>query len=318
MPKIRAYSKSPQSYQALLNKFKSRNLAVSDEYLAVSHLKHIGYYRLVGYGLPLEIKGSENQRTRRFPDGLSFETLVLIYNVDRDIRTLLLGAIERIEVSIRNTINHELACKYHSAHWYMDAGLFSENKDFSHSDFLRQIKSHTAHSATSGSEREKKREVFIQHYFNQYDTPEYPPCWMVAEILPLGAWSIVFQHLKHSKDRKIISREFDLSPITLQSWLHALTYLRNLCAHHARLFGRKLVITPNKDKQLPLLGENYLYNFVCVIHQLLNVISTDANWIDDLNDIFEQLPANYLEHYGFSESWLENPFWLHERKESLL
>lgn len=310
MPENRLYSKVPQSYEALIEKLRSRNLTITNADSAISHLKNIGYYRLIGYGLPLEIKDENEQRTRCFPDTIDFETILNAYIIDRKMRLLLLGAIERIEVAVRNTINHELACKYQNAHWYMDSTLFNESDEFSHSELLRQIKNHTSKSALSGSDREKRREIFIHHYYSQYDEPEYPPCWMVAEILPLGSWSKVYQHLKVSKDRKLISRQFDLAPRTLQSWLHALTYLRNLCAHHARLFGRKLVIRPNNDKGVPFVERNFLYNSICVTHRLLKSISPETSWIDEVHDLLEELPDELLPHYGFETNWLEEPFWL--------
>nr|WP_317188062.1 Abi family protein [Acinetobacter gerneri] len=69
----------------------------------------------------------------------------------------------------------------------------------------------------------------MHHYYQAYVTPEYPPCWMIAEVLPLGSWSKLYEHLVQSKDRKQVSKQFDLSPELLESWLHALTYLRNVC-----------------------------------------------------------------------------------------
>ena len=306
----RTFNKPPFSYPDLLNKLKERGLLISDEDFATAHLRNIGYYRLIGYGLPLEEYNDEGARTGNYKSETQFDDLVNIYITDRKIRTLLLSALERVEVAVRNIINHELACKYGSAHWYMDANLFKTSDDFSHADFLREIKRHTQKSAEPGSAREGKREVFIHHYYSQYDEPEYPPCWMVSEILPLGSWSKVYEHLGISKDRKLISKQLDLAPATLQSWLHSLTYLRNICAHHSRLFGRKFVMRPNQAKGTPFLNENRLFNYVCVVYRLLKSISPDSTWIDKFHDELEPLNEFLLAQYGFSTNWLEDEFWL--------
>lgn len=73
---------------------------------------------------------------------------------------------------------------------------------------------------------------------------------MIAEVLPLGSWSKLYEHLVQSKDRKQVSKQFDLSPELLESWLHALTYLRNVCAHQGRLFNRTFAFPPKQGKKL--------------------------------------------------------------------
>ncbi|WP_349293799.1 Abi family protein [Marinobacter sp. M3C] len=39
----------------------------------------------------------------------------------------------------------------------------------------------------------------------------------------------------------------------LQSWLHTLTIVRNICAHHARLWNRELGIKPELPKKASFL-----------------------------------------------------------------
>lgn len=310
MPELRTFNKPPFSYEQLLNKLSERGLSIADRGSAAVHLQNIGYFRLRGYGLAFEQYDPNSKRIGQYKQATCFDDLVGIYNTDCKIRTLLLNAIERLEIAVRNIINHEMACKYNDAHWYMDSGLFKESGDFSHAGLLNEIKRHTLKSAEAGSDKEGKREVFIHHYYNHYDQPDYPPCWMVAEVLPLGAWSKVFEHLCVSKDRKIISRQLDLAPATMQSWLHSITYLRNMCAHHSRLFGRKFVIRPNKAKGTPFLDENRLFNFVCIVYRTLKTISPDSNWLDGFCDQLDTLKPELLTHYGFEVNWLDENFWL--------
>ncbi len=90
-------------------------------------------------------------------------------------------------------------------------------------------------------------ERFIEQFsqdINSYDEPALPPCWMLIELLSLGTWSIVYENLANRKDKKNIAQFFDLSPIELGSWLHALTYIRNLCAHHSRIWNRHFTVKP--------------------------------------------------------------------------
>ncbi len=308
MPKNNEYNKKPISYQCLISKLIDRGLHIDALDKAEKYLENIGYYRLIGYGLPFE-QFHAGQRLGRYTNGTEFEHILNAYIVDRKIRILLLSAIERIEVTLRNTINHTLGCKYDSAHWFMDQTLFNTSARFSHTGLLKEIHRSAGKRITTGSNKEKQREIFIHHYYNNYDTPDYPPCWMVAEVLSLGSWSKVYEHLANSKDRKLISRRFDLPPATLQSWVHSLTFLRNICAHHGRLFGRKLPLPPSKDKSLPLQENNYVFNFICVIWYMLKTISPNSDWLDQLDDELERLTSD-SNFYGFPKDWLDNQFWL--------
>ena len=310
MSELRTFNKPPYSYEQLLNKLTERGLCIADRDSAEANLRSIGYFRLIGYGLAFEQYCQNGHRIGQYQQNTSFDDLVGIVTTDRKIRSLLLSGIERIEIAVRNMINHELAWQHKTAHWYMDSALFKESKDFSHAGLLNEIKRHTLKNAEAGSNKEARREAFIHHYYNHYDQPDYPPCWMIAEILPLGAWSKIYEHLKISKDRKIIARQLDLAPATMQSWLHSITYLRNMCAHHSRLFGRKFVIRPHKAKGIPLMDENRLFNFICIVFRTLTTLSPDRNWLARLHAELATLDTRLLQQYGFEKNGLENDFWL--------
>lgn len=60
------------------------------------------------------------------------------------------------------------------------------------------------------------------------------------------------------KDKKIIAEGFDLFAPLLESWLHTLTVIRNICAHHARLWNRELGIKPASPTQKDFCWPSYL------------------------------------------------------------
>lgn len=310
MSNQKIYQKKPLTYQALIKKLHDRGLTISDPAGSISHLKNIGYYRFSGYCLPYYQLDNQGHSSRIFVEGTSFDDIMQTYIVDRKLRVLLLSAIERIEVALRNVINHEIGCKYDDAHWYCNPSLFGSSTHFSHSALLKEVKRHTAKNAAPGTDKARQQEVFINHYYSHYDLPELPPSWMIGEVLSLGSWSKVYEHLDASRDKKLVSRQVDLSPPVLHSWLHAITYLRNICAHHGRLFGRKLVIRPSQAKNLPLDQENRLFNFICVIFFLLKKVSPETTWLDIFFDETKELTALELENYGFSEDWYDHDFWI--------
>jgi len=298
-----SYLKRPLSYEDLLARFASRGLLISDPSKAVTYLQNISYFRLTGYGLAFEKFSDEKQRLHQFKEGASFDGVLRAYIIDRKIRLLIIDAIERIEVSIRGTINHEMSCSYDNPHWYMTENLFVNSDHFKHHDFIRQIRTITARNADPDTDKQLRREQFIDHYYSQYNDPDLPPCWMIAEVLSLGSWSKVFNHLKESRDKKRISKQYNLSPVTMDSWLHALTYLRNLCAHHSRIYYRPLVIKPKQDKDLPFDPVNRFSTYAAVIYWFLLQINPSSSWYERLFDLLSELPLEEHIHYGFTSEW---------------
>lgn len=310
MPKT--FSKTPISYQDLLQKMQTEGLVITAPDAAIKHLKQISYYRLKGYALAFRQHDALGNRLKTFQQDTKFEDLTNISAIDGELRSLVLAAVDRIEVEVRNVINHELAIKYNNAHWFLDTSLFSTTPQFNHPDFLRQIAQHTAKKADAGSDKEKRRETFIHHYYQVYDSPDYPPCWMIAEVLPLGTWSKLYEHLAVSKDRKLIAKQFDLAPDVLESWLHALTYLRNLCAHQGRLFYRKFVFQAKVAKKLPLQSNHQLFDYMCIIFWFLKEFNHEYDWLDRVEKVINRCPKVMLAHYGFEDDWLDlySDFWL--------
>lgn len=74
-----------------------------------------------------------------------------------------------------------------------------------------------------GHEGNKTRRSFIKHYYETYNSPDLPPCWMVFEELSFGTVSIICARLQLIHLKKI-ARVFDLHHSILKSWLHSIIY----------------------------------------------------------------------------------------------
>ena len=95
-------------------------------------------------------------------------------------------------------------------------------------------------------ETRRSRELFVTHFKDQYF--EYPdlPIWMVCEVASFGSVSRLYDNMLKS-EMKGVAQRYGLQPTFLASFLHAFVYLRNVCAHHSRLWDKSLSIKP----QLP-------------------------------------------------------------------
>ena len=281
---------------------KDRGMILPNEDRAKHYLRFIGYYRLSGYWFPFQYR-DDSELHDHFRPGTDFETVLDRYVFDRQLRLIVMDAVERIEVAARAAISNRMS-EAHGPHWYLDKKHFLSS--FKHSDFVRRAK------AEAGIEpfKAKKQTDFIKSYLEKYDTPPEPPSWMIFEVLPFGSISMVFGNL-NDDDKKAIAAEYSLPRARLQSWLHAASHLRNLCAHHSRVWNREFGVKPSvsKSERGHVLQADRFYNHAVAMQTLLKIISGDTHWGKRLQNLIATQPNIPLAHMGFPENWTEQQIW---------
>ena len=165
-----------------------------------------------------------------FKEGSFFDMVFTLYCFDKELRKLVSAELEKIEVAIRAKMIYELSHNY-GPYWFINPDLFSSRDELAST--LKSFK--REHSRTD--------EEFIKSFNIKYTDP-LPPSWMMLEISSFGSLSSLFQNLNSGSDKRIIAAYFGLDDGTFISWLHHLTYVRNICAHHSRLWNRKMSIRP--------------------------------------------------------------------------
>lgn len=289
------YSKKALSSTEQVSLLKSRGLIIPDEKSAIHTLNHINYYRLSAYIYPL-LKDKENHL---FKDNSSFQNILDLYNFDRELRLLFLDAIERIEVSLRTNIIYVLSLKYDS--------FWLSKKEF----FYDELK-YIAQITKLKEEFARSDEKFLKHYFDKYEQ-EIPPTWISLEIATFGLISLFYQNLKSNKDMKEISNRYGLNRITFTSWLHTLTYVRNICAHHSRLWNRELGVQPSIPKTTGGIWLNKsaaykndrIFYVISIIIYFLKVVNHADSFIAKLNALIINYPMIDLAAMGFPKNWKE-------------
>lgn len=293
------FNKPPLTIAQQVEQLATRGLAIPDTARAAHYLAHLNYYRLRAYWLPLE----HNSQQHLFKDGASFEHALDFYVFDRKLRLLLLDAIERIEVSLRTQWAYYLAHQY-GPHAYLNAQLFKDSTK------------HARSLAALSEEVERSDETFIRHYRETYSYPLLPPIWAVCEILTLGQLSRWYQNLAHAADRQGIARTYRLDEKVLTSFFHHLSIVRNLCAHHSRLWNRRFVFTPMLPKRPAGLSSYFnssaprsLYNTLVIVRYELAIISPASLWEDRLMTLLREHPAVEPKAIGFPENWKDMDIW---------
>ncbi|HEX8255638.1 MAG TPA: Abi family protein, partial [Thermoanaerobaculia bacterium] len=212
-----SFSKPALAWEQQVELLQQRGMLIEDPKQAEFYLTHLNYYRLVGYTLPFEA----DHATHRFAPGTTFADVLNLYIFDRELRPLVLDAIERVEVSARSRWAYEIAHR-HGPHGFLDPKLAKKQHLFQRN----------LHSLQE--EADRSDETFMQHFRDQYSETR-PPSWAVCEVMTLGQLSKWFTNLRPMQTRGAIAAAFGVDERVLQSWLHHLTYVRNVCAHHSRL-----------------------------------------------------------------------------------
>lgn len=256
---------------------RSRGLSIPNEDEAGHYLRFIGYYRLSGYWLPLT--DYNRNGSHAFRKGATFTDVLKLYRFDRELRLLVMDAIERVEVAFRACVSDFMSEKS-GPHWYLNKAEFYRPE--AALEFGKKIMEETGY-AEGGRGR---GHAFLVHYFAKYSHPPLPPSWMVCEVLSLSTWSKAFENLALREDRKRIASHFGLDPKVLESWMHAVSYVRNLCAHHARLWNREFTIRPMiaNEFKAELKDNSRFFAQVFVLRVLLEKACPQTKWWERLGE----------------------------------
>lgn len=145
---------------------------------------------------------------------------------------------------------------------------------------------------------------------------------MAVELLEFGPLSILLKGMRF-RDRRDIARKYGIQdPQYLTSWIHVLCDIRNICAHHARLWNRNLVNQPrlpSKGSIQPLdhlhtssTTQQRLYSALAIGRFLLRTIDPQTKWPQRLKahiKSFPQSPYIALSDSGFTQNWDSEDLW---------
>lgn len=295
------YTKPPLSFEQQVDLLVQRGMTIPDRNRAQHYLAHINYYRLRAYWLPFEQPAAKGDHC--LIAGTSFDDVLSLYVFDRQLRLLLIDAIERVEVSLRTRWAYVLGMNYDS-HAYL------------RSDIFRDIDKYRRCRDSLEEELQRSHETFIEHYRRTYTNPSLPPLWAACEVMSLGQLSKWFDNLKRHADRKEIARPFGLDEAVLRSFLHHLTHVRNLCAHHSRVWNRRFTFTMRIPRQPARIAgwfnaqeDRKLYNTLVMLGYLLSVISPDSKWVTHVKQLMVAHLQARPEDMGFPKNWENLDIW---------
>ena len=295
------YNKQPISLAAQIDILKKRGMIFDNEQEAKTVLENISYFRLAGYWRTMELEGLP----RMFRTGSRFKDVVARYQFDSELKTLVFSAIQKIEISVRARIIHYFSMA-HGAFWFLDSRLAENDELFdANLSYLR-------------TELARSHDEFITEHFRKYDEPDMPPAWKTIEIASFGTLSKLYKNMNDNAVKKQVAHSFNIPQHKcMQSWLAALTIVRNTCAHHARLWNAHFSLVPRMNEGMRgrwIANRNYaadrIYPSLCCIAYWLNTIDRENTFVSDFKALLEKYPSINPYSMGFPSMWKQEPLWI--------
>ncbi len=297
------FDKKPLTIDGQINLLIDRGMDIPNKDKTRQLLSNISYYRLSAYWYTFL---DHPKTAHKFFPNTTFDSVLNTYIFDRKLRLLIFDEIERIEISLRTKLIYEY-CLEAGNNWYEQKNLYRGKDAYFYK--LQEILI---------SEMNKTSEVFIRHYRKKYTSPANPPAWMALELASFGQLSMLFKNLKPNPARKQVAAHFGVDEVVLESWLESLSYVRNACAHHMRLWNRKLPKTPIVPKN-PMFqwlktnpaskDENKVYLSLCIIAYLLSRVSPGNSFSKKVKQLLSEFPDIPLHYMGFTNNWQNEALW---------
>ena len=271
------YAKPALTIEEQIKLLESRGMEIEDRDFAERALETVSYYRLSAYAFPYRSSAQPD----RFVSGTTFSRVWNSYRFDRRLRSIVLDGIERVEIATRTKIVNRLSTQY-GAFAYRDAANFAAPLDMVR--FSKTL-------SFIDDETNRSNEEFVAHYRRTYDSSNGMPLWMAAEVMTFG-------NMLKKRDKKAIAIDFGLNADTFETWLKSLNFVRNVCAHHGRLWNRHLAIAPGipmkdpkwHERRYPIVPHR-IYSVLCILKQLIDVIAPQSGWSARFMGLLTEFPS---------------------------
>jgi abortive infection bacteriophage resistance protein len=304
------YTKPSLSIQDQVAQLQARGLIITDINKVTDLLAHVNYFRLEAYWYTYY----DNSLTGHFfVKSITFELIWSHYCFDRRLRAHISHALERIEVSFRTQFAFNLSQTFGPFPLNLNTLNFSQREWNSNLLDLQKT-------------CQDSKELFATHFYAKYSN-DLLPIWALVEIQSFGQVVFYYKKIKSLNIKSHIGSVFGLNPRELASWLHHLSYIRNICAHHSRLWNKRFTILPMPPQRTisqdfnsrwifapythtgdDPYNERRLFNTILIIDYLLSKICSDNIWKTELLALMKNYSID-ASRMGFSNGWESDSFW---------
>jgi abortive infection bacteriophage resistance protein len=295
--KTNYYQKPQISVEDQITLLKSEGLIFMDEEKANHLLQNISLFRFKSYLKPFRL-----QNSKTFKPNSTFEAAYSLYKFDSELRKMICSELEKIEVSIRAQLSLTIS-QNAGIFWFTDSSNFKLKQ--LHNNLLTILK----------SELNRSDEEAIVDFRTKY-TNDFLPSWMTFEISSFGTLSKLYSWLNSGPSRRQVASYYGLSDTVMISWLHSLVYIRNICAHHGRLWNKQMSINPIVPRKLKLpfvsipKETKKLYYILSTILYFLQTVNPKNTFVSRFTQFIDKYPQVDLNAMGFPKDWQQEPLWI--------
>lgn len=293
------YQKPPLSFEEQADQLICRGLVADREEL-ITRLKAVNYYRLSGY---LYTYRNPNDTFRQ---GTTLRDVWRRYTFDRRLRIHLLDAIERIEVAVRTRLAYVFSHRF-GPFGYLDSKNLPNISQGQYDDW----------HVTLAEEFRRSKETFVRHFREKYGDEHHElPLWMAIELMAFGTMLRMYDGVDATIQAEVAA-EFGFSDRVFHSWLVALNGVRNICAHHQRLWNRELGLKPAipRERKYPewhkpvAIANNRMFAIITITKCLLSKIDPGSGWAGRFIALLDRYPEIPRPNMGIPDRWRESPLW---------
>jgi abortive infection bacteriophage resistance protein len=224
--------------------------------------------------------------------GTTLGGILDIYNFDSQLRLVMMDAVEKVEIWLRTALTYEIAHRC-GAFGYLKKSSF--NRGFKYQTFRKTLR----------DEQQRSKESFVQHYRTKYTAENHLPIWMATELLTFGTLSMLYSQLPLDSKRAIADK-LGLADNVLANWLQSTSYLRNMCAHHSRIWNRKFATSPKvlkKDPRWKKVEQGKIYASMLSLEHILEKIDPNNGWLSRIKELIRKNPHIETRLMGFPSDW---------------
>lgn len=310
---MQAYTKPAKSNQQLIQHMQAKGLQISDQQLALDTLKNINYYRFKIYLVPFW-----NEAAGKYYPNARFEDALQLYHFDNELREIVFSRIGNLEIALRTKLDQTLTQHTNNPFWYLGDQLFLAEK----LNLVNETRNKIA------QEFSRSKLAFAEHYRSKYynqqnqNYAQLPPFWQASELSTFGNLLTfysalnkpVFKNGNNLNKLDELANKFGATNLKeLNNWLLLIRDVRNLCAHHSRLWNVNLRAPQGIVKKINIqpARNNRIYTALIIMQFMTRNIAAQASLTNQLQQLLNKYPIaiKHLQSAGVPNNWHQDSIW---------
>lgn len=270
------YNKPHATAEELVAHLRDRGLQVARPNITAHKIDEIGYERLRIYFLS---RRDHTKPGKPFLPDMTYDHILRLYECDIELRDICFMGVGRFELVFRNRLSEVLSARFGS-HPYFQNDAFAGSKR--HNEALQIVLQVFTQS----------RDQRAKHYRATYTEPPLPPIWMLKEFLTFGTSARLYAALSGSV-RTDVAAHFGVTSLPVfDSWVPGFVDLRNVCAHHDRLFNRRFQKQPQRLRRasIPVAPPPTLKAQIECLDYALTSANAAGNLVSRVQKVLNQYP----------------------------